>query len=199
MCSLCQIPMAKNHNFSRILTFWGSCTEPLLPMRVKFGVREAPRADPRYTLTGQTSSECLHCVGFRWPKNHNFGQILTFLGAPVSPPFYRWGPNLLCYSRPAVYAYVPNFVLIVLFCRPLVAKKPNLCHMLPYFGLRHLAVSPIDSSLRKLNTGAQLQLKNVPLSNGIKIVSVLERLHGEIGRTISDVQKRDEQTNKQTN
>jgi len=35
---------------------------------------------------------------------------------------------------------------------------------------------------------------NLPVSNGIKIVSVLQRLHGEIGRTISDVQKRDEQT-----
>ena len=32
---------------------------------------------------------------------------------------------------------------------------------------------------------------NLPLPNGIKIVSVLQRLHGEIGRTISDVQKRD--------
>jgi len=40
---------------------------------------------------------------------------------------------------------------------------------------------------------------NLPLSNGIKIVSVLQRLHGEIGRTITDVQKRDEQTDKQTN
>jgi len=40
---------------------------------------------------------------------------------------------------------------------------------------------------------------NLPLSNSIKIVSVLRRLHGEIGRTISDVQKRDEQTDKQTN
>ena len=39
---------------------------------------------------------------------------------------------------------------------------------------------------------------NLPLPNGIKIVSVLERLHGEIRRTISDVQKRDRQTNKQT-
>jgi len=38
---------------------------------------------------------------------------------------------------------------------------------------------------------------NLPLSNSIKIVSVLQRLHGEIGRTISDVQKRDEQTDKQ--
>jgi len=34
------------------------------------------------------------------------------------------------------------------------------------------------------------------LSNGIKIVSVLQRLHGEIGRTISDVQKN--VTNRQT-
>jgi len=32
---------------------------------------------------------------------------------------------------------------------------------------------------------------NLPLSNGIKVVSVLQRLHGEIWRTISDVQKRD--------
>jgi len=39
---------------------------------------------------------------------------------------------------------------------------------------------------------------NLPLSNGIRIISVLQRLHGDIGRTISDVQKRDEQTNRQT-
>ena len=40
---------------------------------------------------------------------------------------------------------------------------------------------------------------NLPLSNGIKIVSVLQRLHGEIGCTISEIDKRDEQTDKQTN
>jgi len=39
---------------------------------------------------------------------------------------------------------------------------------------------------------------NLPPSNGIKIVSVLQRLHGEIGRTISDAQKREEQTDRQT-
>ena len=55
------------------------------------------------------------------------GQKLQFwanfdiLGAPVSTPFYRW-PNLVCYSRPTVYAYVPNFVSIGLFCRPVAAK-----------------------------------------------------------------------------
>jgi len=36
------------------------------------------------------------------------------------------------------------------------------------------------------------------LSNGIKIVSVLLRFHGEIGHTNSDVQKREGQTNRQT-
>jgi len=38
---------------------------------------------------------------------------------------------------------------------------------------------------------------NLSISNGIKIVSVLQCLHGEVGRTNSDVQKRDKQTNKQ--
>jgi len=37
---------------------------------------------------------------------------------------------------------------------------------------------------------------NLPLSNGINIVSVLQRLHGEVGRTISDIQKRDKHTKK---
>jgi len=96
----------------------------------------------------------------------------------------------MCYSRPTIYACVPNFVSIGLFCHPLAAKKKQF---LPFCGLQHLVVSPIGSSLRKMNTGAQLQ--TFPLSNGIKIVSVLQRLHGEIGRTISDVQKRDGQTN----
>jgi len=38
---------------------------------------------------------------------------------------------------------------------------------------------------------------SLPLSNGIKIVSVLQRLHGEIMLTNSDVHKRDEQTDRQ--
>ena len=60
----------------------------------------------------------------------------------------------MCYSRPTVYAYVPNFVWIGLFCRPLAAKNPQF---LRFFGLRHLVLSPIGNSLTKLNTGAQLQ------------------------------------------
>ena len=37
-----------------------------------------------------------------------------------------------------------------------------------------------------------------PPSNGVKIVSVLQCLHGQIGCTNSDVQKRDRQANRQT-
>ena len=40
-------------------------------------------------------------------------------------PFTDEGQILVCYSRPAVYGYVPNFVSIGLFCRPLLVKTPN--------------------------------------------------------------------------
>jgi len=56
--------------------------------------------------------------------------------------------------------------------------------------------SPIVINLRKLSTVAQLQ--TFPYRTASKIVSVLQRLNGEIGRTNSDVQKRDGQTDKQT-
>jgi len=53
---------------------------------------------------------------------------------------------------------VPNFISIGLFYHPLAAKKdPNFCHILPYFGLLHLVVSPIGNSLTKLNMGAQVR------------------------------------------
>jgi len=68
---------------------------------------------------------------------------VAFWGDLYRPPFSRWGPNLVCYSRPAVYTYVPNFVSIGLICRPLAEKNPNFCHILPYFGLRHLVMSPM--------------------------------------------------------
>jgi len=67
---------------------------------------------------------------------------------------------------------------------------------LPVFGLRYLVVSTVGGRLRKLSTGAHATT-NLPLSNGIKLVSVLQRLLGEIVRTKSDVHKRDEQINKQ--
>ena len=95
-----------------------------------------------------------------------------------------------CYSRPR-YMLRCQISSRSVYSVALCWQKPQF---LPFFGLQHLVVSPTGSSLTKLNTDVQ----TFPLSNGIRIVSVLQRLHGAIGRTISDVQKRDEQTDKQT-
>jgi len=134
------------------------------------------------------SSECVHCIGLRLPKNHSFGANFA-LGAPVPTPFYRRGPNSVCYGRPMVYTYVPNFASIGLFCRPLLAKNPNF---LPFLDSAFSVVVNFQQS-EKVEHGCTTT--KFPLSNGIKIVSVLQRLHGEIGRTISDVKS---VTNKQT-
>ena len=100
--------------------------------------------------------------------------------------------NLVCYSRPTLYAYVPNFVSIGLFCRPLEAKNP-------YFAIFSTsAFSGVVSWQQSEKVEHGCTTTNFPLSNGIKIVSVLQRLHGEIGRTNSNVQTRDEQTDGQT-
>ena len=41
MCSLCQLPVAKNHNFGQILTLLGApVPTPILPMSAKFGELE---------------------------------------------------------------------------------------------------------------------------------------------------------------
>ena len=68
----------------------------------------------------------------------------------------------MCYSSATVYAYMPNFVWIGLFCGPLLAKTPNFCR---FFGLRHLVLSPVGIILRKLSTGAQLQTFPYPTAS----------------------------------
>jgi len=51
----------------------------------------------------------------------------------------------------------------------------------------------------KVEHGCTTKPTDLPISNGNKIVSVIQRLHGEIAHTNADIQKRDGQTNKQTN
>ena len=71
---------------------------------------------------------------------------------------------MVCYCRPTVYAYVPNFVSIGLFCQfillPSGGENPQF---LPYFRLQHSVVSPVGSNLRKFNTVAQLQTLPYPI------------------------------------
>ena len=165
------------------MTFWGLLYRP--PFTDDGRIWWAT-ADPSSTLTGQISSECVHCVGFRWPKN-NFGQILTFWGHLYRPPFTDKG-QISCAIADPRYTLTCQISSRSVYSIALCRRK---AHFLPFFGLRHLVLSPIGNSLRKLNTDAQLQTFPYPTA------SVLQRLHGEMG-AVSDVQKRDEQTSRQT-
>ena len=87
-----------------------------------------------------------------------------------------------------MYAYVPNFVSIGLFCQPPIFAV---------FWTSAFSGVAIWQQSEKVEHGCTTTI--LSLSNGIKIVSVLQRLHCKIGRTISNVQKRDEQADRQTN
>ena len=69
----------------------------------------------------------------------------------------------------------------------LMGTKVMLAHF-AVFALRHLVVSSVGCRQRKLNTGAELQTFRYP-TNSLKIVSVFQRIHGEIWRTDSDVKE----------
>jgi len=100
---------------------------------------------------------------------------------------------VVSYSRPTVYAYPRNFVSISLFCRPVAAKKTNFCR---FFKLRHLVVSPIGSSLRKLNTCAQLRTFPYPtVSKSLLYSNAFMAKSGAQSLTFKSVTNR--QTNKQ--
>ena len=91
----------------------------------------------------------------------------------------------MCYSLPTADAYVSKFVSIGLFYRPLAAKTP----IFAVFWTS--AFSDVDSWRQSEKVEHGCTTTNLPLSKGIKIISIFQHLHGEIGRTNSDVQKRD--------
>jgi len=81
-----------------------------------------------------------------------------------------------------VHAYLPNLVSIGLFCHPLLAKKT----IFAVFWTS--AFSDVASWQQSKKVEHGCISTNLPLPNGIKIVSVLQRLHGKMGAQ-SDVQK----------
>jgi len=133
MCSLCQLLVAKNHNFWQILTFWGLQYRP--PFTDQGQIRRAT-ADPQCMLKCQISSQLVYSLALSWWKTPIFAGFWTSAFSGVN----NWQQS---------------------------EKVKHRC-----------------------------TTTNLPLSNGIKIVSVLQRFHGESGRAISNVQKRDEQIDK---
>ena len=135
MCSLCRLPVAKNHNFGKILTFWGLLYRPPFTDedQIWCGI-----ADPGHTLMCQILSRSVYSV-----------------------VLWRRKTQIVAVFWSSAFSVVANW-----------------------------------QQSDKVEHGCTTT--NFPLSNGIKIVSLLQHLHGVIGRTISDVQTRDEQTDRQT-
>ena len=86
-------------------------------MRAKFGVLEQAEFHLNVFIVSASGGQKPQF----WANFHIFGGSCT---DPLSPSV----PNMVCYSRAMVYAYVPNFVSGGLFCHPLAAKNANFCH-----------------------------------------------------------------------
>ena len=77
-----------------------------------------------------------------WANFDSFGSFCTDPLLPMRAKFR------VLYNRPMAYVYQRNFVSIRLFCPPVASKNP----IFAVFGLRHLVMSQIGTSLRKLST-----------------------------------------------
>jgi len=130
-------------------------------------------------------------------KNHNFWQILTFGGLLYRPPFIDEG-QIWCAIAD------PGYTLIRLFRLDPFILPPSVCEKKTHFAVfwtsafsRHLVVSPIGSSLRKLNTGAQLQTFPYPTASKSFLYSnAFMAKSGAQSLTFKSVT--DKQTNRQT-
>ena len=117
-------------------------------------------------------------------QNNNFLPILTFWGLLYRSAFTDEG-QISCArvdARSIRQAYLSSSGI----------EKTNFTILL------NSAFCGVTSWQRSENIEHECTTTNLPLPNGIKIVSALQRLHGEIVRRISAVQKRDEQIYRQT-
>ena len=122
-------------------------------------------------------------------KKHNFGQILTFWGLLYLSHFTD-DSQIWCYIAD------PRCTLTCQISSRLVYPAGEKPRFLPLFWTSAFSVVANWQQSEKAEHG--WTTTNLSLPNGIKILFVLRRLRGEIGSTISDVQKRDEQTDRQT-
>jgi len=121
-------------------------------------------ADPRSTLTGQISSECIHCVGFRWPKTTILGKFRQFWGLLYRSPCTDEG-QIWCALADPWSEFTCEISSRSVYSVVLWRRKPQFLPFLPFFGLRHLVISPIGINLRKLSTGAQQQTFSYPTAS----------------------------------
>jgi len=152
------------------------------------------RAVPRSTRTDQISSECVHCVGFRWPKTTILGKFWHFGGLLYLPPFTD-EVQMWCAIAD------PQCTLTCQISSRSVYSVAFSWRKTPIFALFWTSTFSVVANWQQSDkVEHRYTTTNLPLSNGIDIISVLQRLHSEIWRTTSDIQDCDEleQTNRQT-
>ena len=128
-------------------------------------------------------------------KNHNFGQILTFLGLLYRPPFTDEG-RIWCAIADLWSTFMCEISSQSVYSVVLWWRKTLIFAVFAVFWTS--AFSHVATWHQSQKVEHDCTTTNLPLFNGVKIVSVLQGLRGEIGRTSSGVQKRDGQTNRQT-
>ena len=171
MCSLCRLPVAKNHNSRQILNFLGLLYRLPFTDESQIWCAKADRSCP------EADRLCRLPVS----KNHNFVHILTFGGSctdPLLPMKVKSGVLQLTHSRRLrVKICFDRFIL-----SPFGGEKNPI-----FVVFWTSAFSDVDSWRQSEKVEHGFTTTNIPLSHGIKIISVFQHLHGEIGRTNSDV------------
>ena len=101
-----------------------------------------------------------------WPvaKNHNSVQILTFCTCSCTDPLLPLRAKFVALQQTNGIRLCAKFRLDRFIWR-------ETTFFLRFFGLRHLVVSPIGSSLRKLDMVAQLQTFPYPTASKLFLYS----------------------------
>ena len=94
----------------------------------------------------------------------------------------------------AIYFYIKSNQIY----SPVAAKNPYFCRFLPFFGIRHLVVSPIGSSLRKLKTVPQLRTFLYPTASKSFLYSNVF-MAKSVAQALTFKSVTDRQTNSQKN
>jgi len=141
-----------------------SCTDLLSPTRVKFGVLEQTQ--------GLYLHAKFHLNVFIVSASQNIQFLANFeffgVGAPVPTPFTDEG-QIWCTIGNTQCTVTYQISSRSVYCVALCWQKPPI---FPVFVLDFLAVSPIGSSLRNLNTGAQLQTFSYPTASKSFLYSI---------------------------
>ena len=176
MCSLRRLQVAKKHNFGQFLIL-GASVPTLFADESQIWCHSRPKD---YTYTPNFVWMCSLC---RLPvaKNHKFGQILTFWGLLYQSPVTDEG-QLCCVIANLRCTLTRQILSRSVYCVTLCWRKT------PIFAVFWTsAFSGVANWQQSEKSEHGCITTNLPLSNGIEIVSVFQRLHGKIRRTISDV------------